>query len=185
MIEILIAVVAFVAGSAIAWLLRGSRAGIALAETQSRQGFSEQRLTEKTQELEVLKAEHGQALESLRTELVLRAAAEATVARVPELEARLAERDRVLSERLVKLAELETRITEERKAAEEKLTVLKQAESAFSDAFKALSLDALKSNNQSFIELAKATLEKFQEGARSELDKRQKAVDEQIGRAHV
>ena len=180
MIEILIAVVAFVAGSAIAWLLRGSRAGIELAEAQSRQGFSEQRLTEKTQELEVLKAEHGQALESLRTELVLRAAAEATVARVPELEARLAERDRVLSERLVKLAELETRITEERKAAEEKLTVLKQAASAFSDAFKALSLDALKSNNQSFIELVKATLEKFQEGARSDLDKRQKAVDELV-----
>ena len=101
MIEILIAVVAFVARSAIAWLLRGSHAGIALAEAQARQGFSEQQLTEKTQELEALKAEHGQALESLRTELVLRAAAEATVARVPELEARLAERDRVLSERLV------------------------------------------------------------------------------------
>ena len=37
--------------------------------------------------------------------------------------------------------------------------------------------EALKSNNQSFLDLAKATLEKFQEGARGDLEMRQKAID--------
>src|SRR5881398_1381183 len=43
-----------------------------------------------------------------------------------------------------------------------------------------LSADALKSNNQAFIHLAKATLEQFQQGAKSDLEARQKAVDELV-----
>ena len=46
-----------------------------------------------------------------------------------------------------------------------------------SDAFKALSAEALKSNNESFLNLARTTLEKFQEGARTDLEKRQLAID--------
>jgi DNA recombination protein RmuC len=79
-----------------------------------------------------------------------------------------------------RIAELETRLTEERKAAQDKLTLLNKAQTALADAFKALSADALRSNNQSFIELAKATLEKFQEGAKSDLEARQKAVHELV-----
>ena len=77
-------------------------------------------------------------------------------------------------------ATLETRLVEERKAALEKLTILNEAQSRLSDAFKALSSDALKSNNETFLNLAKATLEKFQEGARSDLDKRQTAINQLV-----
>lgn len=119
-------------------------------------------------------------LEALRAESERRARAEADAARVPGLEAALAERSEALAQHQAKLAELETRITGERKASEEKLAMLDRAQAALSDAFKALSSEALKSNNQSFIELAKATLEKFQEGARSDLETRQKAVDELV-----
>lgn len=47
----------------------------------------------------------------------------------------------------------------------------------FAETFKALSSDALKSNNQSFLELASQSLQKFQEGARTDLEKRQLAID--------
>ncbi len=77
-------------------------------------------------------------------------------------------------------AELETRLGEERRAAEEKLALLEEARQKLSDAFKALSADALRSNNQSFLELAKATLEKFQEGAKGDLEGRQKAIGELV-----
>ncbi len=80
----------------------------------------------------------------------------------------------------VKVSKLETRLEDERKAAREKLALLEEAQAKLSDAFKALSSDALKSNNQSFLELAKATLEKFQEGARGDLESRRKAIDELV-----
>ena len=79
-----------------------------------------------------------------------------------------------------KLSESETKLYEERKTAEEKLGLLNEAQQKLTDAFKALSSDALKSNNQSFLELAKETLEKFQEGAKGDLQMRQKAIDELV-----
>jgi len=77
-------------------------------------------------------------------------------------------------------ATLETRLVEERKAATEKLAMLNEAQAKLSDAFKALSSEALQKNNAAFLNLANATLEKFQEGARSDLDKRQTAIDELV-----
>lgn len=79
-----------------------------------------------------------------------------------------------------KIAELNTKLHEQSKSFDEKLAVLNEAEQNLSDAFKALSADALKSNNQSFLELAKTTLEKFQESARTDLEARQKAVNELV-----
>jgi len=79
-----------------------------------------------------------------------------------------------------KISEVQTRIEEERESAEEKLALLNEAQQKLSDAFKALSAEALKSNNQSFLELAKLTLEKFQEGAKGDLEKRQQAIHELV-----
>ena len=78
------------------------------------------------------------------------------------------------------IAQLETRLIEERKAADEKLGLLNETQAKLSDAFKALSAEALKSNNESFLSLARATLEKFQEGARTDLEKRQTAIDQLV-----
>ncbi len=44
---------------------------------------------------------------------------------------------------------------------------MEEAEHQLWDAFKALAADALKSNNQAFLDLAKSTLEKYQEGAKA------------------
>src|SRR5690349_12623997 len=77
-------------------------------------------------------------------------------------------------------AVLRTRLEEERKANQEKLTLLNNAESKLADAFKALSADALRSNNQSFLDLAKQNLEAFQQNAKGELERRQSAIGDLI-----
>ncbi|HBA84998.1 MAG TPA: DNA recombination protein RmuC [Verrucomicrobia bacterium] len=75
-------------------------------------------------------------------------------------------------------ARLETALKEERVRSQEKAALLNEAQVKLSDAFKALSSEALKSNNQSFMELAKATLERFQETAKGDLEKRQQAIEQ-------
>ena len=77
-------------------------------------------------------------------------------------------------------AVLQTRLEEERKASQEKLTLLNNAESKLADAFKALSADALRNNNQSFLDLAKQNLESFQQTAKGELERRQNAIGDLI-----
>ncbi len=74
------------------------------------------------------------------------------------------------------LAGLKVKLEEQNKAAEEKLALLNNAKEKLSDAFKALSAEALKSNNNQFLDLAKTKLENFQTDARAELEKRQQAV---------
>ncbi|PHS04105.1 MAG: DNA recombination protein RmuC [Blastopirellula sp.] len=74
-------------------------------------------------------------------------------------------------------AQLETTIRHERKQAAEKLEILNEAQEKLSNAFKALSSDALKSNNESFLKLANASLEKFHVTAKGDLEKRQQSID--------
>jgi DNA recombination protein RmuC len=78
------------------------------------------------------------------------------------------------------VAALEARRAEELRAAEEKLQLLGQAQALLVQQFKALSLDALQSNNQAFLDLAKTTLEKYQDGAKSDLEARATAVGELV-----
>ena len=71
-------------------------------------------------------------------------------------------------------------LVEQQKQAQEKLALLDDAKRQLADAFKALAADALKSSNTSFLELAKTQLEKFQESAKGDLEKRQTAIDELV-----
>lgn len=95
-------------------------------------------------------------------------------------EARLSELQKEISQVKEKNAELQTELRKEKVAYEEKIALLGEAEKKLSDAFKALSADSLKSNNQAFLELAKSALEKFQESAKGDLEKRQIAISEII-----
>lgn len=61
-----------------------------------------------------------------------------------------------------------------------KIKLLDEARRTLADSFKALSADALKSNTQSFLELATVKLGKFQETAKGDLKLREKAVEELI-----
>jgi DNA recombination protein RmuC len=111
--------------------------------------------------------------------------AEERAARAAELEVRLAAREAeagqaraaaAVAER--RAAESEARRDAERAAAEEKLALLEDARSRLTDAFKALSAEALRESSASFLALARTSLEKYQEGARGDLDKREKGIAE-------
>lgn len=82
-----------------------------------------------------------------------------------------------LSELKARSRELEARIEEAQKSATEKVQELRDAEQRLSQAFQGLSADALRANNQSFLDLAQATLEKFHIAAQGDLAQRQKAVE--------
>jgi len=75
------------------------------------------------------------------------------------------------------VATLVERLQGQERLMDEKLAVLNEAREKLREAFQALSSDALRSNNQSFLALAKSTLETFQEGARGDLEMRQQAID--------
>jgi DNA recombination protein RmuC len=81
-------------------------------------------------------------------------------------------------------ARLESQLDSERKQAAEKLRLLEEAEVKLREAFQALSAEALKSNNQAFLELARTSLEKFQKEAEADLEARQKAVDDLVAPVH-
>jgi DNA recombination protein RmuC len=95
------------------------------------------------------------------------AAARAELARQQEAVAKLREQ----------AAGLESTLQHERQAAAEKLELIDRASIELREAFQALASDALRSNNQSFLQLAKASLEKFQSEAKGDLESRQKAVE--------
>ena len=85
-----------------------------------------------------------------------------------------------LSEKRQQLTALEVRHVSDQKNAEEKLALLEQARDQLKESFQALSSEALSKNNESFLNLAKTTLEKYQEGAKGDLDKRQEAINKTV-----
>ncbi|MFA5810442.1 MAG: DNA recombination protein RmuC [Thermoleophilia bacterium] len=158
---IVIATVAgVILGAVIVWLSLRSRIASAkkqsLAEFAPQQAMYEERLRSKDVQIE----ECHQSIESTHADM---AAVQKSFQEVSEERARL-----------------ETRIEEERKAAEANLAVVNEARQKMTDAFSALSAEALKSNNESFLQLAKSTLEKFQDSAKGDLDARQKAISELV-----
>jgi len=75
------------------------------------------------------------------------------------------------------VATLAERLRGQERLTEEKLSLLSESREKLKEAFQALSAEALSGNNRSFLELAKATLEKYQEGARGDLEMRRQAID--------
>src|SRR6202451_4097613 len=73
-------------------------------------------------------------------------------------------------------ARLESALESERKTSNEEVELVTRASEELRNAFKAMAADALKSNNLSFLVLARENLERFQTEARGDLENRQKAV---------
>lgn len=138
------------------------------------------RILAREQELETLR-------DSLRVEIDNRSQFEAKAKRIPELERLIAAADKEMREGNQRIADLRAQLAEVQTAQEkegesmdEKIVLLQEAEKRLSDAFHAVSAKALQSNNQSFLELAKSTLENFQQAAKGDLEKRQQSIHELV-----
>lgn len=82
------------------------------------------------------------------------------------------------------IATLAERLQGQERMAAEKLALLNEAREKLREAFQALSSEALRSNNQAFLDLARQALGTFQEGARGDLEKRQQAIDALVRPVH-
>ena len=108
------------------------------------------------------------------------AVAREQVARLPELVSECERLRKEGQELGLRLAGLEAQAAEERKGAAEKLALMEDARVRLSQAFDSLSSEALRKNNQSFLDLARETLGAFQETAKGDLEKRQQAISEVV-----
>lgn len=185
-------------GAAGAWLVMRGQAAAAGAKDRAageaeraalaaRLEGVERRSTELVAGVAEREARLGVLQQELTAESARRAAAEEWSRRIPALEteleareARLAAANQSISELKARVAELETTVEKERQAAAEKLALLDEAREKLADAFKALSAEALAGNSQSFLDLARTNLEKYQEAARGDLEKRQQAIGELV-----
>jgi DNA recombination protein RmuC len=170
------ALIGTAAGAAIAWTLTRARAG-AEANAANRRAIDEQRFTE------VQLTEARMQLSAANARL------DEWRGRIEQLEAQLAGAEELLHEARSETsavhadhAALEAAVAEERKAASEKLLLLQQvlgeAETKFRETFASLSSDALRRNNQSFLDLARETLRGIQKEASGDLERRQQAIGE-------
>jgi DNA recombination protein RmuC len=111
--------------------------------------------------------------------------------RILQLDDALAARERELSEARQHSGEVSERLVRataeldgERRSTEERLKLLAQAEHTMREAFASVSAEALRANNQSFLQLAKTSLGEFQKQASVELDHRQQSIDNLVKPLH-
>lgn len=100
--------------------------------------------------------------------------------RLPEMTALLIKKEDELRLQGERNAELRTALQRTEKESIEKLSLLENIQKQWEDKFKTISSEALSLTNKSFLELANATLEKFQEAAQNDLSHRQQAITDLV-----
>ena len=85
-----------------------------------------------------------------------------------------------LNEAISRHSSAEARLDAVEKAARERQTLLEDSRKKLTEAFQALSLEALQQNSRSFLELAQQNLAGFQGLAKGDLDLRQARIDELV-----
>ena len=117
--------------------------------------------------LEALAAERSRRVEELQAELGARQDAAAAAA------------ERLREETALR-AGLQATLEEQRRALEKERLLLAEAERRLTDTFRALSAEALEASGTSFLKLAQQALERYQEGARGDLERRQESIRELV-----
>jgi len=155
--EILTFIAGLLLGVLVAWLVAKARRAQALAEAQTHAGAEMAALKERLQlrEQELTESKQRQT---------------AWDAKETALESELSEMN-------ARSRELQARMDEEQKNAAEKISRLQDLEERLNRQFQALSAKALRDNNEAFLNLAQTKLGTFQSEARSDLEQRQKAVE--------
>lgn len=185
-------------GGAIAFLIFQSKIRTvrekAKAGVTAERASTYERLQQQERQIQELRAAvqdrdvHLETLQTtLRQEAAQRATAEAQLEQIPHLRQQLQDQEvqrRQLQQDHLEvrshLSALQTRLQQEQALTQEKQALLDQAQQRLTDAFKALSADALAQNSQSFMQLAESVLSKFQGQAQGDLSQRQQAIAELV-----
>jgi DNA recombination protein RmuC len=186
--SILLVLLGVALGAAIGWLLAAARTKSELIKSQvdaeGRVKAAESTLQEVRTQVGVLQTSLGGREKDLGgLQQKLREESEQKIKAQTELEnVRTALGDlNQLRERLKAEGELrvaaETKLLETQAGLQEQKELLEEAKKNLVETFQALSAEALKSNNQAFLALARSTFETLQAQAKGDLETRQKAID--------
>src|ERR671934_1259099 len=152
-------------GGVLGWFYRSASTGADFALMRQRAEQVESQLATLQEQLAQAARGRDAALAELREETGRRATFEALAAGIPdmnrEIEARsmsIAQLQRTVLEVTRDKEALAATIEAERKGFEAKLKLLEDAKAALSDAFNALSANALKSNSEEFLKLAQTSV---------------------------
>jgi DNA recombination protein RmuC len=194
MIYLLLLLLGLACGAVLAgFLIRGQQGpGFAAAETEmaelkGRLAERDNTIKELRQSLEAERAAAGKLQQQVLDATTARVAAEERANLGARLEEVIREKDRIithLGEEVAndkaRLASLMTRLDESEKAHAEKLLVLEQAQQRLLDSFKGAAADALAANNQSFLDLARTSLDRSQAAGETGIEVRKQAVDQLV-----
>jgi len=100
--------------------------------------------------------------------------------RLQDLEAHMVKREEELRLQGERNAELRIALQRTEKESKERLSLFEDVQKQWEDKFKVISSEALSLTNKSFLELANATFEKYQESAQSDLLKRQEMISDLV-----
>lgn len=159
-LPVLMLLIGLAVGGAAVWLVLRARIDHAVERVKGEAESVRATLAERVQSRE-------QALNEAKTAL-------------HDRDARLHQQQAANSDLERKLVQYHHTLQSERTQHKEKVALLDEARTKLADAFKALASEALKSNNQSFLELANTKMEKFQETAKGDLEKRQQAINDLV-----
>ncbi|MGE0174264.1 MAG: DNA recombination protein RmuC [Oligoflexales bacterium] len=97
--------------------------------------------------------------------------------RCKELEGNLKHAEQLIASLNTQIALQGAEATNQENLLKEKAEYLQNMQVQFADTFKALSSEALAGSNQAFLQLAKATLDKYQAGAKTDLEEKKNAIE--------
>jgi DNA recombination protein RmuC len=186
--------VALAGSFAAGFLVARSRVSAALGASATRESEAGARVAVTQRELELVKqaasateASLANANEMNITISDARARAEAEAARIPQLEATLAERDRRIVELSSSIGDLKVAVARAEEAVEreqqlgtQKLSLLTDAEAKLGNAFKSLAAESLKANNDAFFQMAHDKLDSVRREAAEDLDSKKREIDKSL-----
>ena len=181
---ILILLVGLGLGALVGWLWANVKSKSELARVEGNLRVAEAatsdlrtKQAEARSELEAKNQELNGLQQQLRAEGEQKAAAQAELRQArASLEDLASVRNQLNSESQLRVA-AETKLKETETNLEEQRKLLDEATARLSDTFGSLSAEAMKSNNQAFLALAKSTFETIQTQAKGDIESRKKAID--------
>ncbi len=175
--DLISVIVGIVIGGIVGYVVAWSMGKAGAARVQGNLDAKEQETGGLQDRIDEMNGRIDQLNIDLKQEAETRAAAESQAERVDETEKANEKLQGELTQLKSDHATLRETIRNERESVAEQLKFIEESKTKLEDTFKALSSEALKSNNQAFIDLANQKFETFQTKAKGDLTERQKAID--------